>query len=310
MADVSVVIPTYDRLWCLPRAIASCRNTSCCTQIVVVDDGSTDGTWEWLQRQPGLTALRQENQGQTWAINRGVAHSAGRYLRFLDSDDFLLPGTIDRQLSEAERSGADIVYSKVDLYFEQTEERRDLPELPDWDDFMAVQLGEAPGGHFLGMLFRRELVEQVPRRPDFALREDRMFLLEVALLEPRLARVPGPAGCWVQHGGQMQAGYRGMQAVVANWQNLSIFERTLSRLEQRGRLTERRRKAACRTLWPLAHLIADHSLDEACRLEQWIRSLDPGFEVPNSGMTGWLYRTIGFRRTQQLLLLRRRLLRR
>src|SRR4051812_30413827 len=97
MIDVSVVIPTYNRLWCLPRAINSCLNTQCNTEIIVVDDGSTDGTWEWLQQQPGLVIIKQLNQGQTYAVNKGTSVAKGKYIRFLDSDDFLYPGIIDKQ---------------------------------------------------------------------------------------------------------------------------------------------------------------------------------------------------------------------
>jgi len=99
--DVSVIIPTYNRLWCLAKAIDSCRNTKCQTEIIVVDDGSTDGTWDWLQKQEGLIAIRQENQGQTYAINNGFSVAKGKYIRFLDSDDYLCEGIIDKQYQKA-----------------------------------------------------------------------------------------------------------------------------------------------------------------------------------------------------------------
>src|SRR5262249_21171634 len=133
----------------------------------------------------------QPNQGQPWAVNRGTAAATGRYVRFLDSDDFLSPGAIDRQFDTAMKTGADLVYSRVDTFLEESKEVVENPETPLWDDFLAVQLGEGYGSHFLGMLFGRELVGQVPRRPEFAYREDRMFLLEVGLLHPKLACVPG-----------------------------------------------------------------------------------------------------------------------
>src|SRR5688572_27438063 len=107
---VSIVIPTFNRLWSLPRAINSCRDAACRPEIIVVDDGSDDGTWEWLQQQKGIVALRQSNQGQTWAVNAGVARATGRYIRFLDSDDFLAPGVIDAQFEEAQASNADVTY--------------------------------------------------------------------------------------------------------------------------------------------------------------------------------------------------------
>lgn len=303
--DVSIIIPTYNRLWCLPRAIESCRHTRCQTQIVVVDDGSTDGTAAWLQQQPGLTVLHQANQGQTYAINHGVAQARGRYIRFLDSDDFLAPGTIDAQFEAAENSGAHLVYGRVDGYEEATGAIVQQPDLPLWDDFLEVQLSNRYGSHFLGMLFHRSLVEQVPRRPDFAFREDRMFLLETGLLKPRLALTPGCAGYWVRHPQQMQGNYRGLKSQVTNWQHLQIYRRILQQLEERGELTAPRRRAACTVLWPLAHWIAKDHLAEAKEVYAWIRQLDPAFRPPEKGWLQLAYTRLGFGATERLLQVRR-----
>ncbi len=306
--DVSVIIPTYNRLWCLPQAIASCRNSHCQTEIIVVDDGSNDGTWEWLQTQPDLVALHQSHQGKPWGVNRAVTVAQGDYIRILDSDDWLCEGTIDRQWEAATTTGADLVYSRVDALEAATQKVIAQPEPPLWDDFLAVQLGESYGSHFLGMLFRRQLVEQVPHRPDFAYRDDRLFLLEIGLLNPKLAQVPGCAGYWVRHAQQMQGNYRGMQAVVANWQHLHIYKRILGELAQRGELTQRRRQAACPILWHLAHWIAYTHPQEAREVVDWIYQLNPEFEPPHTGCLGQLYRAIGFGPTEQLLHLRRQIL--
>ena len=303
--NVSIIIPTYNRLWCLPKAIESCRNTKCRTEIIVVDDGSTDGTWEWLTSQEDIIAIRQPNRGQTWAINQGTKIAKGQYIRFLDSDDILCDGIIDKQFQAAIEHNAEVVYSRVDLMEYGSGKILECPELSAWDDFLAIQLGESYGSHFLGMLFHRELVEKVPRRPDFAYREDRMFLLEVGLLNPRLAHVQCCAGYWVKHKDQMQGNYRGMKSVVTNWQHLNIYRRILSNLEDRKELTQRRKKAACKVLWSLAHWIAYTHLDEACEVAEWIYQLDRGFQPLEKGLLGYLYKNLGFKRTEQILKFRR-----
>ena len=306
--DVTVVIPTYNRLWSLPRAIDSCRRTYCKTEIVVVDDGSTDGTWEWLCSQPDIKSLYQPNQGQTYAINLGVSQATGKYIRFLDSDDFLAEGAIDKQVTAAEENGAELVYSGVDIFNEETKEITSSPEVRPWDDFMEIQLGNSYGSHFLGMLFKTEWVRKVPRRPDFALREDRMFLLEYGLLEPKTVWAKGCAGYWVKHNDQMQANYRGLKAQVTNWQHLNICKRILAELERTGRLTQRRKNAACTVLWPLAHWIAIDHPGEAAAVADWIYQLNPDFQAPEKGVLGILYKKIGFKNTERLLNLRRKLL--
>jgi GT2 family glycosyltransferase len=60
----SVIIPTYNRFQLLQAALASVRSqTYCDYELIVVDDGSTDGTWEYLLSDPSIKALRQDNQG-------------------------------------------------------------------------------------------------------------------------------------------------------------------------------------------------------------------------------------------------------
>ncbi|HEY4246545.1 MAG TPA: glycosyltransferase family 2 protein [Lacunisphaera sp.] len=304
--DVSVIIPTYNRLWCLPRAVASCRGTKCATQIIVCDDGSTDGTWEWLQTQPDLVAVKQNNQGQTWAINRATRDATGRYVRFLDSDDYLLPGIIDRQFAAAESSGADVTYSRVDIREEETGAVEQYPDPPLWEDFTAVMLGEGYGSHFLGMMFRRSFVEDIPRRPEFALREDRAFLLEVALKNPKLAAVEGCAGYWTRHGRQMHTGYQGLQTTVAACQMWKLYERALTQLEARGELTPRRARAASQVLWRASHAIARSHLTDALALVARIRQIDPQF-IPTgeSPTVRRLYALLGFAGTQYLFRVRR-----
>jgi glycosyltransferase involved in cell wall biosynthesis len=306
--DISIVIPAYNRLWCLPRAIDSCRNTNCAVEIIVVDDGSSDGTWEWLEKQDNLVKIKQVNQGQTYAINNGVANARGKYIRFLDSDDFLVEGIIDKQFIAAEQHTADLVYSGVDVYVEDTKEIIKSPEITPWDDFLTVQLGNSYGSHFLGMLFKTDLVKKVPRRPDYAFREDRMFLLEYGLLEPKTVHVAGCAGYWVKHTDQMQANYRGLKAQVTNWQHLNIYKKILSRLELSGKLTENRKNAACNILWPLAHWIALNHINEANEVINWIYELNPSFQIPQKGVLGSLYKKMGFKNTERLLGLRRKLL--
>jgi len=305
MVHVSVIIPTYNRLWCLPRAINSCLNTQYNTEIIVVDDGSTDGTWEWLQQQPNVVSLKQENQGQTYAINKGTSVAKGQYIRFLDSDDFLCPDTIDKQYQAAIDNNAQLVCGRVDNYTEGSGNIEIAPDLLNWNDFLEIQLGNGYGSHFLGMLFHRDLVAQVPRRPDFAFREDRMFLLEVGLLNPKMAITDGCAGYWVKHQQQMQANYNiGALEPVVNWQHLQIYKRILGKLEAQDRLTTKYKKAACTVLWPLAHWIAKYNTKEALSVVKWIYELNPEFKIPDGGLTGLLYKNIGVGLTQKLVKLR------
>jgi glycosyltransferase involved in cell wall biosynthesis len=93
----SVIVPTYNRLQFLRTALASIwRQTFTDYEIIVVDDGSTDDTWNWLQGlQSRIRVFRQDNLGPSSARNLAASHAQGDYLAFLDSDDFWVPSALD-----------------------------------------------------------------------------------------------------------------------------------------------------------------------------------------------------------------------
>ena len=97
--SVSVIIPTHDRAAVLGRAIESVlAQTLSPREIIVVDDGSTDGTEALLRSAfPQVRCLRQENRGVSAARNAGIVAATGEWLAFLDSDDEWLPGKLAAQ---------------------------------------------------------------------------------------------------------------------------------------------------------------------------------------------------------------------
>ncbi len=97
MPSVSIILPTYNREKFLPEAFAAiAEQTFTDWELIVVDDGSTDGTRELVPRlsagfaQP-VSYIYQENQGAYGARNTGLDHATGKYIAFYDSDDLWLP---------------------------------------------------------------------------------------------------------------------------------------------------------------------------------------------------------------------------
>jgi glycosyltransferase involved in cell wall biosynthesis len=302
--DVSIIIPTYNRLWSLPKTIESCRGTSCATEIIVIDDGSSDGTMDWLNEQQGLTILQQAHLGKCWAVNKGTAVATGKYIRFLDSDDMLAKGAIDEQFQLAEKGDSDIVVSGYnDIDWDDK-----ILKTQQWvncDDFIAQQLGECDGSHYSGFLFIKSFLNDIPHRPDYAFRDDRMLILEAALKCPKISIHQGTALLHRIHANDRLQLSSGLKLTVQNYQHLNIYKHILGRLKDRNELALRRIKAAENVLWPLCHWIAKDNLKDATAMLNWIYEFDPDFKIPEKGVLGSLYQKLGFQLTEGLLKVRR-----
>lgn len=95
--SVTVVVPTYNRAHLLPQTLDSLRaQTLAPTEIIVVDDGSTDDTASVVGRYQGMTYLRQENGGKSTALNLALRFIASEYVWFFDDDDIAAPDALER----------------------------------------------------------------------------------------------------------------------------------------------------------------------------------------------------------------------
>ncbi len=95
---ISVIIPTFNRLDLLKETVESVRGqTFRDFEIIVVNDGSSDGTESWLNQQTDLAAVHRSNQGIAASRNHGAALARGEWLAFLDHDDLWVPEKLQIQ---------------------------------------------------------------------------------------------------------------------------------------------------------------------------------------------------------------------
>ncbi|MBS5462016.1 MAG: glycosyltransferase family 2 protein [Collinsella sp.] len=111
---ISVIIPAYQAERTIERAVSSALSIPYdAIEVIVVDDGSTDGTAGILDAVAAgdhrVRLVRQENRGRSVARNKGFSISRGEWVMFLDSDDFLLPEAFDSMLERAENSTSSLV---------------------------------------------------------------------------------------------------------------------------------------------------------------------------------------------------------
>ncbi len=155
-AMVSVVIPTLNGERYLGAAIDSVLGQDHRpVEIIVVDDGSTDGTARIARSFPEVTYLRQDHAGIGAARNLGVTRSGGGLLAFLDHDDLWEPGKLELQLRALERDPSlEAVLGHVIEFVSPDVE-------PDEVARLRPALERAPGVNPGAMLIRRESFDRV-----------------------------------------------------------------------------------------------------------------------------------------------------
>jgi len=144
---VSVCIPAYNRLDFLPKALESVyAQTFKDYEVVVVDDGSTDGTGDWVKRQQyPIRYFYQENQGLAGARNTLIQKARGKYIAFLDSDDLLVPDALERLVYSVGGHDALCAYGG---YIRIDEKGNELPTV----------IKDRPSGKILERLFANIIV--------------------------------------------------------------------------------------------------------------------------------------------------------
>jgi teichuronic acid biosynthesis glycosyltransferase TuaG len=148
--DISVIIPTYNRKEKALRAIKSVLEQDIKKlEVLVIDDGSTDGTSEYLNEQGlPIKVISKENGGVSSARNLGIKSATGNYIAFLDSDDIWLPNKLNKQIKFF-KDNPDVCLVYTDQYLnidgknlDQTRFQRNVPSkkmsLPGFVDYTPI----------------------------------------------------------------------------------------------------------------------------------------------------------------------------
>ena len=121
--DVSIIVPAKNTEAyvgeCL-QSLANIDSSGFTYEVVMVDDASTDGTnavmSDYCTRYPNFILLEGPGVSVAAARNLGLEHSRGRYIGWVDSDDYVEPSMYKKLLAEAEKSGADVVMCDYGFY--------------------------------------------------------------------------------------------------------------------------------------------------------------------------------------------------
>ena len=189
MKKISVIVPVYNSIDCLERCVASiCAQTYRHLDILLIDDGSTDGTDELCERLAAKDArirtYHKKNGGASSARNVGLKLADGDFLGFVDSDDYIEPYVYEEMLRVLEAGEHSVVQISRD---EVDEDGNRLPDvcLPpekeffcDAETFIRELLLHRGDCSFCTKLFRREVFAG-HCFPEGELNEDFRLLLEL-----------------------------------------------------------------------------------------------------------------------------------
>ena len=185
MEKVSVIIPAYQAEKTLERCISSIlKQTYHDIEIIVVDDGSTDKTFEIAQKMQcndnRVQSFRKENGGVASARNTGLGHANGKYVTFVDSDDWLRPETIEKLMRGAV---ADIVVGEIEQraykYRFELENGIKLCEIEEISKMFDILYSANFFNSVCGKLYRRTLITNCTFREGVRCGEDLLFNFQV-----------------------------------------------------------------------------------------------------------------------------------
>jgi len=200
MPCVSAIVPNYNRAGLIGATITNLlTQTKPPDEIIVVDDGSTDGSVDVVRSfGPRIQLIQQYNQGPGTARNAGLQLATGKYIQFQDSDDLLSLNKLESQSELLERTGADIAFSPwAHVFIEHSAVHFQTcvlqQELPPDSVSLACWILRGWSTTFQSLLFRREFLSYVGcYDTDVKFGEDTEFFFRLVGKTPRVAFTGAP----------------------------------------------------------------------------------------------------------------------
>ena len=232
---VSIIVPIYNAEQYLRRCVDSILNQEYTDyELLLVNDGSTDASGdiceEYGDQDPRVIVIQKENTGVSDSRNRALDRARGKYLQFLDSDDWITPDATRLFVRAAEEYGCDMVIS--DFYRvvgERLSPKGDIEEegVLTREEF-AAHMMENPADFYYGVLwnklYRRDIVEEHKLRMDTDISwcEDFMFNLEYIRYAKVFYALHAPIYYYVKRKGSLAS--QGINISKTVKMKLNVFE--------------------------------------------------------------------------------------
>ena len=190
---ISVIVPVYNAERYLKGAIDSVLSQPVSLELILVDDGSADGSgaicYAYAREHANVRVFHTPNHGVSHARNVGLDHAQGCYITFLDADDELCAGALDLLLKLLLDHNADIAVGKKLTITRSGEEKHFMfPQKTElWTGTDGVQnaLADHPATYTVwGKLYRAELVRDIRFVEGMRVHEDSFFVFSCMLREP------------------------------------------------------------------------------------------------------------------------------
>lgn len=203
---ISVVIPCFDYERFVASAIESVlANDRAPDELIVVDDGSTDGSASVVERYEEVTLVRKENGGMASALNRGIAEATGEVIVLLDADDLAAPGRL--RWVESAFADPDVAMAWHPLVVEDASgtSRGHLPASPLPSGDLVGSLVEEGFSSFAvtsGVAVRRSVLLAMGPIPEDEFKNfAESFVIRSAPFHGRVVATDEPLGVYRVHGG-------------------------------------------------------------------------------------------------------------
>ena len=202
---ISVIIP----VWNGARYLDACLNSILRQswqhfEIIIVDDGSRDATWNmlmhWKKQEARIIPFHQENAGVSEARNTAMRHASGDYYRFVDVDDQLPPDSLEQLVRCAEKNQSDLVLAAYTEVLGTTRTVRDLGKCTDTVESAEFlrRLERLSNSFYYGVLwnkiFRGDIIRQHDLRFTSGLHwgEDFVFVMQYLEYAERMSYITTP----------------------------------------------------------------------------------------------------------------------
>ena len=198
MKKISIILPVYNVAAYLRQCLDSLLSqTYADLEIILVDDGSKDESGhicdEYARRDARVVVIHQENAGAANAKNTGLDRATGKYIAFMDSDDYAEPNWIETMVGAAERTGADVVecdFDRVFVNYSKTVNGYQEECLWTAEEYLGQYLSNWTCSLFCNKLFRAALLSEVRFRWERRCIDDEFFTYKAVSKADKILRIP------------------------------------------------------------------------------------------------------------------------